>query len=77
MAEKLGHKMMANIIMLGFTTAITNIVSMDSAKKTVTDSVPKGTEEKNIAAFSKGYDYGLSILKGKRKKAEGKAGAIA
>lgn len=77
MAEKLGNKMMANIIMLGFTTAITGLVSIAAAEKMIASSVPKGTEEKNIEAFTKGYDYGLSTLKGKTRKAAGKTGAIA
>ncbi|MCP4604366.1 MAG: pyruvate ferredoxin oxidoreductase, partial [Proteobacteria bacterium] len=75
MAEELGRKMMANIIMLGFLTAITKVVSLDAALNTVTKSVPKGTEEMNSTAFNKGYDYGLAVLKGRRKKAEGKTGA--
>ena len=74
-AEDLGRKMMANIIMLGFTTSITNIISMGSALKAVSGSVPQGTEKNNIAAFNKGRDYGLSILKGRKMKAEGKIGA--
>lgn len=77
MAEELGRKMMANIIMIGFTTAITKAVSLEAAKKTVAESVPKGTEEMNIRAFTKGCDYGVAILKGREKKAAGKAGAIA
>jgi len=74
-AEELGRKMMANIIMLGFFTAITGAVSVDAARDAVTDSVPKGTEEMNATAFNKGYDYGLAVLKGREKKATGKAGA--
>ncbi|MBW1899527.1 MAG: 2-oxoacid:acceptor oxidoreductase family protein [Deltaproteobacteria bacterium] len=76
MAEELGRKMMANIIMLGFTTAITSLVSVEAAKEAVISSVPKGTEEKNIIAFTKGYDYGLSKLKGREKKVIGRAGVI-
>lgn len=75
MAEELGRKMMANIIMLGFFTAVTNVVSLEAAKKAVEESVPKGTEAMNIKAFSKGCDYGLAVLKGRRKKAEGRTGA--
>ena len=74
-AEELGRKMMANIIMLGFFTAITGAVSVDAARDAVTDSVPKGTEEMNGTAFNKGCDYGLAVLKGREKKATGKAGA--
>jgi 2-oxoglutarate ferredoxin oxidoreductase subunit gamma len=76
-AEELGRKMMANIIMIGFLTSITKIVSKDAAKNSVTGSVPKGTEEANINAFQKGFDYGLAILKGREKKAAGQTGAIA
>ena len=76
MAEELGRKMMANIIMIGFATAITLANSKKAAEEAVTSSVPKGTEEMNIKAFAKGYDYGLSKLKGREKKAFGKTGAI-
>lgn len=75
MAEELGRKMMANIVMLGFVTAISEAVSVESARNAVTVSVPKGTEKLNITAFDKGYDYGTATLKGRRKKAEGKKGA--
>ncbi len=76
MAEELGRKMMANIIMLGFFTAITKAVSLDSARNAVVGSVPKGTEEMNLKAFTKGCDYGLATLKGLEKKAAGRTGAI-
>lgn len=76
MAENLGNKMMANIIMLGFCTAITGAVSGDAARATIQGSVPKGTEERNIEAFNKGYDYGLSTLKGRKKRAAGHTGAF-
>ncbi|MDA8402985.1 MAG: 2-oxoacid:acceptor oxidoreductase family protein [Desulfobacteraceae bacterium] len=69
MAEELGRKMMANIIMVGFVTAVSSAVSLEAAKAAVMDSVPKGTEKMNIAAFTKGYEYGLSKLKGRAKKA--------
>ena len=75
MAEELGRVMMANIIMLGFFTSITKAVSVDAARKAVVASVPKGTEEMNTTAFNKGFDYGLALLKGRDKKAKGKAGA--
>ena len=75
MAEELGRKMMANIIMLGFFTAITGAISVDAARNTVIESVPKGTEEMNTTAFNKGYDYGLAILKGQQKKAAGRTEA--
>jgi 2-oxoglutarate ferredoxin oxidoreductase subunit gamma len=75
LAEELGRKMMANIIMLGFFTAVTGAVTVDAACNAVLVSVPKGTEKMNETAFNKGCDYGLAILKGREKKATGKAGA--
>jgi 2-oxoglutarate ferredoxin oxidoreductase subunit gamma len=77
MAENLGNKMMANIIMIGFCTAITEAVSSEAAQATIRRSVPRGTEERNIEAFSKGFDYGLSTLKGREKRAAGQTGALA
>ena len=77
MAEELGRKMMANIIMLGFSTAVTGVVSMYAAKNAVAESVPKGTEELNIKAFNKGCDYGTATLKARQKKASGRTGVVA
>ena len=77
MAENLGNKMMANIIMIGFCTAITGAVSTEAAQSTIVKSVPKGTEERNVEAFTKGYDYGLSTLKGREKRAAGQTGVLA
>ena len=75
MAEELGRKMMANIIMIGFFTAITAVVSKKAAKNAVLCSVPKGTEAMNSNAFARGFDYGLSTLRGKRQKASRKTRA--
>ena len=58
MAEKLGRALVANIVMLGFFTAITPYFSVESAEKAVKMSVPKGTEEFNLTAFKEGYEYG-------------------
>lgn len=77
MAENLGNKMMANIIMLGFCTAITQAVSCEAAQATIAESVPRGTADRNIEAFNKGFDYGLSTLKGREKRAAGQTGALA
>jgi 2-oxoglutarate ferredoxin oxidoreductase subunit gamma len=57
-AEKLGKKMIANIVMLGFLASLSNIVTFESMKKAIEDSVPKGTEELNLKAFESGYAYG-------------------
>ncbi|MBK5100149.1 MAG: 2-oxoacid:acceptor oxidoreductase family protein, partial [Desulfobacteraceae bacterium] len=61
MAEELGRKMLANIIMVGFFSAVTGAVSVDAAREAVVKSVPKGTEEMNLTAFKKGFDYGRAV----------------
>jgi 2-oxoglutarate ferredoxin oxidoreductase subunit gamma len=53
--EKIGLKIVANIVMIGAITHVTKIVSNNAAKDAIIDSVPKGTEEKNIKAFEAGY----------------------
>jgi 2-oxoglutarate ferredoxin oxidoreductase subunit gamma len=76
-AEEIGHKMMANIIMVGFLAAVTGVVSLEAARSTVEKSVPKGTEEKNLKAFERGWQHAQATLKGRRRKAAGQAGVVA
>lgn len=76
-AEEMGLKMMANIIMIGFFTAITEIISLEAARDTVAQSVPKGTEEKNLKAFERGWEFARALLKGRQKKAAGHIGVVA
>ena len=59
MAREMGRAVVANIIMLGFLAAVSDLVSYESLKKSVLASVPKGTEELNTRAFESGYSYGL------------------
>ena len=67
-AEDLGRRIVANIVMLGFLTAVTDVVSLKAMKKSLLDSVPKGTEELNMTAMMKGYDYGMELISGKSDK---------
>jgi len=76
-AEELGNKMMANIIMVGFFTAITGAISLEAARATVKKSVPKATIEKNVKAFERGWEYAQATLKGRREKAAGRIGVVA
>jgi len=61
-AEELGRTMVLNIVMVGFFTAITKLLSADAVRSAVKDSVPRGTESLNLSAFDKGYQYGLELL---------------
>ena len=56
--EKIGIKQVANIVMLGYFTAMTEFVTKDSMKEAIEDLVPEGTEEKNLEAFESGYERG-------------------
>jgi len=56
-AESLGRTIVQNIVMLGFFTAATQIVSREQMRAAVKASVPPGTEELNLRAFDAGYAY--------------------
>ncbi len=56
-AESLGRSMVQNIVMLGFFSAITRIVSLDQIREAVKVSVPAGTEELNVKAFDAGWAH--------------------
>jgi len=55
--EVIGRKIVQNIVMLGFFTAATEIISREEMRQAVLDSVPAGTEELNLKAFDAGVDY--------------------
>ncbi|MFA5139887.1 MAG: 2-oxoacid:acceptor oxidoreductase family protein [Elusimicrobiota bacterium] len=59
MAEELGKKLVVNIVMVGFFTAVTRLLNKEAVRKAVEDSVPKGTEQLNLKAFEKGYEFGM------------------
>ena len=57
-AEELGNKIVANIIMLGFLTAITEYVSYESMKSAILGTVKPRFRELNEKAYNRGYEYG-------------------
>jgi len=61
-AEELGNRIIANLVMMGFFTAVTKIVSPEAMKKALPGLVPERFLSLNIKAFEKGYEYGLKIL---------------
>jgi 2-oxoglutarate ferredoxin oxidoreductase subunit gamma len=60
-AEELGRKMVLNIVMVGFFTAITGLVSEQAAREAVKDSVPPNTIDLNMKAFDRGFEYGKKL----------------
>ena len=70
LAEQLGRKIVANIVMLGFVTAVTEVVDYDAMKSAILDTVPPGTEELNLKAYNTGYDEGAKALEHHLKQAK-------
>ena len=71
LAEQLGRRIVANIVMLGFIAAVTEVVSYDAMRSAILDSVPPGTEELNLKAYNTGYDHGTKALDHYLKQAKG------
>jgi 2-oxoglutarate ferredoxin oxidoreductase subunit gamma len=59
-AEELGRKLVLNMVMVGFVTALTALATPAAVQAAIADSVPRGTEKLNLAAFEKGLEFGLS-----------------
>jgi len=57
-AENLGIKIAANIVMLGFFAGNTNVIPSDVLMKAVLSSVPPRFKEINEKAFQSGMNYG-------------------
>jgi len=60
-AREMGEERVFNMIMLGFTTAITDAVSAEAMKMAIRNRLRRLTEL-NLKAFERGYEYGLSKL---------------
>ena len=56
-AESLGRTLVQNIVMLGFFSAVTEIVSREAMQTAVRASVPAGTEELNLKALEGGIAH--------------------
>jgi 2-oxoglutarate ferredoxin oxidoreductase subunit gamma len=59
LAEELGKRMVLNSVMVGFFTAVTQLLEPDAIRKAVADSVPSSFCDLNLKAFEKGYEYGM------------------
>jgi 2-oxoglutarate ferredoxin oxidoreductase subunit gamma len=54
-AEQLGRLAVANVVMLGFFTAATKLISKEGMKQSVTSAVPPRTVKLNMNAFDEGF----------------------
>jgi len=53
-AERLGRRIVANMVMLGALTELTHILPLDAVEKAVISSVKAGTEDLNLKAINAG-----------------------
>lgn len=61
-AETLGNRIIANVVMLGFFTAVTGIASAHSMRNAIPGIVPFRFLDLNKRAFDRGYVYGKELL---------------
>lgn len=73
-AEELGNKMVANLVMLGFFSAVTEIISAEAMKQAIPGTVPERFLQLNLKAFDKGYEYGLKVKTKKDSKGVARKG---
>lgn len=69
-AEELGNRIFTNLVMLGFFTVITKVVTPEAIKKALPGLVPSRSLDINIKAFETGYSYGEEILKKEEEEAK-------
>lgn len=55
-AQNLGNRMAANVVMLGFLTAVTGVVSREAMEESVRTSVRARFVDLNVKAFGEGYE---------------------
>jgi len=60
-ADELGKKIVANVVMLGALTAITGIVAKKAMLEAILSSVPPKTKDLNGSAFTAGYERGKGV----------------
>jgi len=63
LAEKMGARIVANVIMLGFLGKVWDAVSVEALRESVKSVVPKKYLELNLRAFEKGVELGEKALK--------------
>ncbi|UCC31128.1 MAG: 2-oxoacid:acceptor oxidoreductase family protein, partial [Phycisphaerales bacterium] len=62
-----GREVVANVIMVGCMAGLTGVVSRDSLRAAISESVPPKTVDMNLAAFEEGYKRGADQREQARK----------
>jgi 2-oxoglutarate ferredoxin oxidoreductase subunit gamma len=58
LAEGLGRRVVANVVMLGFFTAVTKLLDRQAFEKAIEGAVRPKTLPLNLKAFAAGFEYG-------------------
>jgi 2-oxoglutarate ferredoxin oxidoreductase subunit gamma len=58
-AEELGVTIAANLVMIGFFTAVTGLGTLEAVKKAIPGTVPPRFLDLNLRALQEGFDYGV------------------
>ncbi len=66
MARDMGRVVVANVILLGFLAAVSDIVSSEALRQSILATVPKGTGEFNLQAFEAGNKYGQEMVENQK-----------
>ena len=61
LAEGLGRRIVTNIVMLGFLTAVSGLVKRENMEKALEESVKAKTLPLNLKAFATGFDFAGSM----------------
>jgi len=56
-AESLGRTIVANMVTLGFLTAVRPVATPEAVRQAIASTVPEGTTEMNLRAFELGQEY--------------------
>lgn len=67
MAEEIGRRIVANIVMVGAFTAISNLVDKETMKNSVIEGIRGRYVDLNMRAFEAGYEYGKKLLEEKKR----------
>lgn len=59
LAEELGRRIVANVVMLGFFTAVTGVVSQAAVAEAIEASVKSKTIPLNLRAFETGFQFAV------------------
>ena len=59
LAEEIGRRIVANMIMMGFFTAVSGLVRRECMQQALESSVKPKTVALNLQAFTAGFDYAL------------------